>query len=100
MRGMEMMLATVLQQMGVDPIALKEAAQKSVNELQSKVNAIDAKLERILEVTQISEARLHRLETKFNTLPIDEIVSDAKANGVLLTDGKPNSHSNGNDYSN
>lgn len=93
-----MMLATVLQQMGVDPIALKDAAQKSVNELQSKVNAIDAKLERILKVTQISEARMRRLETQFNTLPIDEIVEDAKGNGALLTDGKPNSDSNRNDY--
>lgn len=95
-----MMAASIMQQMGIDPLQVKAAFEKTVADIQCKMMDVDSKLTRILEVSngidnyiELLDTRLIRIEMKLETLPVEDIFATAKQHpGVLpeLTDGRSN----------
>jgi len=87
MKGMEMMLATVLQQMGVNPAEIKAAGERAISEIQNRMIGIDNKLESIRLSCDEMNRRLVRLEIESKTIPSEDVIESAKMNGLLLGNG-------------
>lgn len=91
MKGLEMMAASIMQSMGVDPIQVKVAFEKTVADIQKQILLLHTKLDQI-QVTcgdayalcDKLDSRLIRVELELKTLPVEDIFDNAKHNQLLL----------------
>jgi len=99
MKGMDMMIASVMQSMGVNPEEIKKAVEQTVSQIQKQIAQVNMQLAQLLAQVETLDNRLIRLEVKFETIPASEVIASAMQNGFSLpvseeTHGGRNSQSN------
>lgn len=107
MKGLEMMAASIMQQMGIDPVAVRVAFEKTVADIQNQILSVHSKLDQIQKTCDELDSRLVRLELKLDTLPVEDVFVNAKHHNLLTVvsgkdsvNGTGNTDSDRDDYAN